>query len=147
MNRRIYAPRLGSISHGTMRPVDLIETFAWEIKRSKLTAAERDLVRRAYRWLNLPANAQSAAADVGDNILCELFDVLDAYAPAYCYFGAHEGDGSDYGFWPSMDAIDGLPRVEGADDARRLMEDCRFVNDHGNVTVFDGRGRVIIDFV
>jgi hypothetical protein len=32
-------------------------------------------------------------------ILEELFDILDSYAPDGFYFGAHIGDGSDFGFW------------------------------------------------
>ena len=33
----------------------------------------------------------------------ELFDILDAISPEGCYFGALEGDGSCYGFWPCED--------------------------------------------
>jgi len=29
----------------------------------------------------------------------ELFDVLDSYAPNGYYFGSHEGDESDFGYW------------------------------------------------
>lgn len=29
----------------------------------------------------------------------ELFDVLNSYAPVGYYFGAHMGDGSDFGYW------------------------------------------------
>lgn len=32
-------------------------------------------------------------------LLDSLFDTLDLYAPDGYYFGAHPGDGSDYGFW------------------------------------------------
>lgn len=32
-----------------------------------------------------------------------LFDILDSIAPDGCYFGAIEGDGSCYGFWPCED--------------------------------------------
>jgi hypothetical protein len=32
-------------------------------------------------------------------LLESLFDELDAHAPEGYYFGAHPGDGSDYGYW------------------------------------------------
>ena len=34
------------------------------------------------------------------DILDDLFDVMNGYAPEGYYFGAHPGDGSDFGFWP-----------------------------------------------
>lgn len=38
-----------------------------------------------------------------DDDVYELFDILDAIAPEGCRFGALEGDGSCYGFWPCED--------------------------------------------
>lgn len=36
-------------------------------------------------------------------VLEQLIDSLDACAPDGYYFGAHEGDGSDFGFWKVID--------------------------------------------
>jgi hypothetical protein len=145
---------IGSISSGTMRTEDVLAAFSAELKYhvqrnaaewcSDGGRAERD------RLLKLVAEAEATEdfdSDEASELVTELEDELSAFAPPYCYFGAHEGDGSDYGFWPIMDAIDELPRVQDSDEAKALGEDCVFVNDHGNVTVYGGDGSVIIDLV
>ena len=38
-------------------------------------------------------------SDDAAGLLESLFDTLDSYSPEGYYFGAHLGDGSDYGFW------------------------------------------------
>src|SRR5690606_12912913 len=90
--------RLGTVSHGTMREEDLIPAFLNELE-------ELDPERASSYWDEIP---ESAIEDPDHDwwsseealwILEELFDVLNEYAPPYCYFGALEGDGSDYGFW------------------------------------------------
>jgi len=35
-----------------------------------------------------------------EELLDDLFQLLDNIAPPNCYFGAHEGDGALFGFWP-----------------------------------------------
>jgi hypothetical protein len=76
-----------------------------------------------------------------------LFDALDAYAPAYFYFGAHPGDGADYGFWLSEsfpDDFDGLKVSDTADVPKGHTGEVLHANDHGNMTLYAysrGRGR------
>jgi len=143
--RKEYKATIGTISHGTMLTQDLIESFVWEVEDCSLSRGARALVRAANKWL--AKESEDRDQSEGDNILEELFDLMDSFAPPYCYFGASEGDGSDFGFWPSNDAIDELPRVEGAEDAKRLGEDCAYVSDHGNVTIYGGNGKVLLELV
>lgn len=133
-----HEPHVGSISHGTMRTVDLLDTFACELEY---------LAPLEHAALILDARQRAQA--IGDgreeeehdrDCLADLFDALDALAPPYCYFGAHAGDGSDYGFWPLMEDIDDLPRIQNVENEIRP-------NDHGNVTVYDAAGNVILDIV
>ena len=85
--------------------------------------------------------------DVASEIISTLEDALGEFAKPYCYFGALEGDGADFGFWPSHEQISELPTVEGSDEARELGEDCKSVNDHGNVTVYGGDGSILLELV
>lgn len=93
----------GSISHGTMRTEDLLPKFLEVLQ---------NLNKNAYEKLvgGLDLNAETnwerfvACTPVGaDEILESLFDMLDMEAPEGYYFGAHPGDGSDYGFWETTD--------------------------------------------
>ena len=116
---------IGSISRGTLRTVDLLEAFADELDRLE---SESDDVAEARAVLTLH-NAgwlTIADSDEASELVQALQDALNEFAPSYCYFGTHEGDGSDFGFWPSMEAIDELPRI----------------NVHGNVTVYAADGSV-----
>lgn len=141
---------IGSISHGTLRTEDIISAFIDELR---VRLQHEKLLDGDNEHTKLLAEAEKCLEDeetehdyVGD-LLGELEDALTEYAPPYCYFGASMGDGSDFGYWPNLDAIDELPQVEGSEEAKALGEDCKFVNDHGNVTVYGGDGKVIIDFV
>ncbi len=82
-----------SISAGTLRTEDLIGTFIGLLDEIRPRVAAR--IRKEY-------------GDIIDNpsdpdavwFLHEvLFEELDKLAPEGCYFGAHPGDGSDFGFW------------------------------------------------
>ena len=113
--------QIGSISHGTLKAEDLAAVF----------------------FDTLLGLNEEVYNEILMNTTEALMDALNEEAPAYCYFGAHEGDGSDFGFWPLFAQIDELPLKDDAEPG----EDYKEVNDHGNVTVFDGQGDVILEVV
>jgi len=145
---------IGSISHGTLLTYDLLSTFSSElaqhVKANLDTLPPKDIfdyavtigAAEAQTEETVEANDQYAA-----EVVEELQIALEQFAPPYCYFGANEGDGSDFGFWPSMDAIDELPKVSDPSEVEAMGEDCVFVNDHGNVTVYNADGTVAWDCV
>lgn len=142
-----YQASIGTISHGTLRSVDLLEAFADELNRLE---EDHHLVIEARAVLTLMANAwtiEESMPDAVSDLVNALQDALSEYAPPYCYFGTNEGDGSDFGFWPCMDSVNELPRVSDPAEVEGMGEDCVFVNDHGNVTVYAADGSVIWDCV
>lgn len=93
---RIHATPGESISHGTMRTQDLIPAFMEVI---------RDTPEYVQLVNAVPSHAledKSAAwweSEEASLLLESLFDTLDGYSPEGYSFGAHPGDGSDYGYW------------------------------------------------
>lgn len=152
MAKKAKTASFGSISSGTMRPEDLIPTFAAELDalRNGTCRAHQKLATEA-RNLKLDADGYFADQDAARDVLSELFEALGDYAPAYGYFGSLEGDGADYGFWLDSE----FPQFfEGAkiNDPSELDEldtsvvnEALEVNDHGNMTLYAAwrRGRKI----
>lgn len=130
--RRVYAS-LGSVSSGTHREKDLLEAFGSILQR---------LVRRA-ELVGVDVNSHTKEVDEQSQALAtlmdreggerwwdiiwkdesfshflneELFDALEEFSPPCCYFGAHEGDGADFGFWWSQENFD--DSVEQGDIAK-----------------------------
>lgn len=135
---------LGSIIHGTLREVDLLEAFADCLEAlddgddyDQLIQDARDAAE------HIEESDQDYAPDETADILAELQDALSEAAPPYAYFGTHEGDGSDFGFWLSESALgdaihDGellrvsdLSEVPAGHNGEVLV-----VNDHGNCTLY-----------
>jgi hypothetical protein len=143
---KAYKPSIGTISHGTLRAADLLEAFADELDRIEPDHDLADEARAALTLMNA-GWTRLEALDETSELVNALQDALSEHAPPYCYFGASEGDGSDFGFWPSMDAIKELPKVSDPNEVDGMGEDCVFVNDHGNVTVYAADGSVIWDCV
>jgi hypothetical protein len=86
----------GSVISGTTRPQDLIPRYM---------ELARQVEPNAYMYDAVPAFAMKDEdstwwdTDECQEILAHLEDTLDDHAPEGCYFGAHPGDGSDFGFW------------------------------------------------
>ncbi len=87
----------GTIIHGTLRTQDLLRAFADEIDRV-LPFNSFSVVYDARR----AAAERDADIDDGmaEEVLADCFDQLDSIAAREgMYFGAHPGDGSDFGYW------------------------------------------------
>lgn len=92
-----------SISHGTLKACDLIPAL---LDAVETYAPDHYTALMVQPFSFIPAHV----TDEGDSSewwqseeaewkLEELFDILNEVAPEDCYFGAHPGDGSDFGFW------------------------------------------------
>lgn len=144
---------LGSISHGTLRIEDLLKTFSAELARL-VYPQPRGFARGSFysrKSLNESANRTAKILRKGSDAakheqLNVLIVALDFFAPPYCRFGAHPGDGSDFGFWFDDKDFDrnfeGL-RVSGLEEIpRSYTGEVAIVNDHGNLTIgFAKRGK------
>ena len=142
--------KLGSISSATMRKQDLIPCFLAALgELVPDSPVVKDIESRACvdgrpREEDDPYwTSEKASYDLNET----LFTALDAHAPPFCYFGAHEGDGADYGFWVSTNAlrdaekdgdlvsVDDLSEWEARED-KSGVEFVGIVSDHGNLTVY-----------
>ena len=142
---------LGSISHGTMRPADLIPIFASTLSSLMQNDAPGAMAtdwRTSFNQLIADADALAETGyefEDANEIVTELFDALDCYAPPFCYFGSLEGDGADYGFWVGdiEDAVqfgEAIKVNAGDDCSSEYCTDVDYVfsiTDHGNVTCFE----------
>ena len=107
-----------TVSNGTHRPVDLARALSeplcvlcYEAQRQCNTKAYIKCTTLQYAleqihkfydcifWFNLNKEEPEKFIDVINNV----FDALNVYAPKGYYFGALEGDGACFGFWPLPD--------------------------------------------
>ena len=148
---------IGSISHGTHRNEDLIPAFLdalesvdpehvlikdynYQCQNARMSQemAAHSALKRSKPWsMGDWYNSQDASYMIED-----LFDALNEYCPPYCYFGACEGDGADFGVWVSWEALDEATRYDNdvvkikSGDPWPCREEILEVNDHGNATLW-----------
>jgi hypothetical protein len=143
-----YRLNIGSVSHATMRPEDLIPAFLDTLASQKpLRREHRKLLRQVKQ--NIDQTEDYFDSEDSDYDLEELFDALGSYALPYFYFGAHPGDGSDYGFWLTEgveDDFDGIKVNDLADVPKAFSGEVLVTTDHGNLSLYSysrGRGREV----
>ena len=154
--------QIGTIISATHRPQDLVPAFLDALKRclatdhvadqhgrlilgATMTTAVGGIMARLDHSLGSSKWRDANGLPYFESEHCQediefLSDALNEYAPVLCYFGAHPGDGSDFGFWPCEDLEAAL--MSSMDDIMPMgpMEDLpdyiMKTNDHGNVTMY-----------
>jgi hypothetical protein len=146
---------LGSISSGTLRTPDLLNSFADTLEGLVLINGDFLCLpeNRAMRdRLNdLIGEVSDCFDDSGEEVaegkeddaawLVEsLGDALNEFAPPFCSFGSHEGDGSDFGFWPCIDtakdSVDFVSSRSAEFPESDFQGEWLHVSDHGNCTLY-----------
>lgn len=97
---------VGTVIHGTLRFEHLIPAFMDVLEAEIPEEAVR--LTTEYAGEGWPCNMagllfggplDEKQEELASYLLDELFDALNEIAPEGTYFGASEGDGTDYGFW------------------------------------------------
>ena len=136
--------RIGTLIHGTLQDEDLLEAFANELERIS-DGSYSDEIAEARTMVKYGITGENGHGDTASEVIINLIDILNGYAPPHVYFGAHAGDGSDFGYWPIGDDWD---NCSGHWVSKNVFidHDCRVfvqINDHGNITVSELRGKEI----
>jgi len=130
--------QIGSISTGTLSDLDLLDSFADELERlddqSTLVKQARALM---YEFSQASAHSPQLETEATE-LVNEFMDAFSEHAPPHVYFGTLEGDGADFGFWPTGEPFELCDLVDTP--TGWFDNDCLVyveINDHGNVTVLD----------
>lgn len=93
---------LGTISAGTLRAQDLVPAFEAAL-RIYHPAAYTQLLTLPFDRVPGDARGDSQhefwGTEAADDYVAELISALDEACDPGVYFGAHPGDGADFGFW------------------------------------------------
>ena len=101
---------MGSVSHGTHRPENLLSAFLFACEDFNPKAAARfnaELIELGFGHSmcgvcgmgNRDKWPEGFDEDAAWEILDDMISALNDICPEGVYFGAHIGDGSDFGFW------------------------------------------------
>lgn len=116
---RLKVSEVGTVVSGTLSADDLLSEFADRLESLVQDNAEHWCGRTETRDAHVAAvwearellddacvsdtSVENLEPELASEALDKLMECLGYYAPAGCVFGAHEGDGSDFGFWTSSE--------------------------------------------
>lgn len=135
------------MSEGTLRSADLLDTFARElehlVQRNAVAWCSDAGRKERDRYMALIGEARECIEDHEAEIVDELIDALQDFAPRYAMFGARAGDGASFGFW--LDVAHARARIQEdgllVTDASEVPNDYRgevlLIDDHGGAILFD----------
>lgn len=156
MKTQIKPANFGSVSHGTLRTNDLLSAFIdemqWQMQRNSSYFSlpenfhERDCLHSligeaqdcfAENGEDIDADKEETAAELV-NDFCDRFS--DFFCKRFAYFGTHCGDGSDFGFWPDIDAARDfcgfVSTKESEYPANDFVGEWLHINERGNCTLY-----------
>lgn len=124
--------KIGTVINGTMRNEDLIPDLMAELEWMDEEGNYKALIQTADKITDFDSEAAS-------EILNEMIEAMQVFAPPYFYFGAHPGDGADYGYWLSecmSEDFDGLKVSDLSEVPADYNGEVLNLNDHGNMTLY-----------
>jgi hypothetical protein len=93
---------IGSISTGTLRSEDLIKTFSSQLAYYARINPELPQADQRYALTTLyNAAKEIEEPEEESELIIQLMNALDIFSPPGHHFGAHPGDGADFGWWPN----------------------------------------------
>lgn len=146
MTRLTQYAQLGTIGHGTHNASSLIPDFVDVIRKFR---PDFTLPEDVAEILDMDDDEVTPDQDqrLDEYLNEELWYAMDEFAPPFAYFGAHEGDGSDFGYWLSSDVSEWLNEACRDGELTKCDElpddpsgHYLVVSDHGNMTLYvDGQ--------
>jgi hypothetical protein len=113
------APFPWIVSSDTLRAEDLLPRF-WQAAETVAVIRQEPIPASLLEPLTLLVGEDSRETDWNDDLaadtLAELFDLLQAWAPAGFSFGSNEGDGACFGFWLTPEWCDAMELLGFGDD-------------------------------
>lgn len=102
----------GTVISGTLRLQDLIPAFYAELDRVAPARRGR-LENEMAAWRIELEEAGETDPEEDEELVHLLVEQLNEVAPHGIYFGAHPGDGSDFGWWETREETEYPPRIRG----------------------------------